>query len=116
MYTCCHTLALHDALPVWRIMFGAHHPHASDLGLGHLPKNNAAGDLLLGQVHEHRLVAALVVDRLQGVARRFDVLERALRSDEHTSELQSLLRLSYAVLCLKINSQSGQTTVRNAPR
>src|SRR3546814_4622197 len=26
---------------------------------------------------------------------------RALRSEEHTSELQSLLRLSYAVLCLK---------------
>src|SRR3546814_5612552 len=26
----------------------------------------------------------------------------AMRSDEHTSELQSLMRTSYAVLCLKI--------------
>src|SRR3546814_9533858 len=26
---------------------------------------------------------------------------RAIRSEEHTSELQSLMRLSYAVLCLK---------------
>src|SRR3546814_10478597 len=26
---------------------------------------------------------------------------RALRSEEHTSELQSLMRISYAVLCLK---------------
>src|SRR3546814_4545095 len=27
--------------------------------------------------------------------------ERALRSEEHTSELQSLMRISYAVFCLK---------------
>src|SRR3546814_3467014 len=29
------------------------------------------------------------------------VIERALRSEEHTSELQSLMRISYAVFCLK---------------
>src|SRR3546814_8609754 len=28
-----------------------------------------------------------------------------LRSEEHTSELQSLMRTSYAVLCLKKNNQ-----------
>src|SRR3546814_10435091 len=28
------------------------------------------------------------------------------RSEEHTSELQSLMRISYAVLCLKKNTQS----------
>src|SRR3546814_1163903 len=28
-------------------------------------------------------------------------LERARRSEEHTSELQSLMRISYAVFCLK---------------
>src|SRR3546814_8313836 len=33
-------------------------------------------------------------------ARRCAVLPR-LRSDEHTSELQSLMRISYAVFCLK---------------
>src|SRR3546814_1392900 len=27
--------------------------------------------------------------------------QRALRSEEHTSELQSLMRISYAVFCLK---------------
>src|SRR3546814_9526974 len=27
--------------------------------------------------------------------------ERVIRSDEHTSELQSLMRISYAVFCLK---------------
>src|SRR3546814_10452275 len=30
--------------------------------------------------------------------------ERADRSEEHTSELQSLMRISYAVLCLKKNT------------
>src|SRR3546814_13067807 len=30
---------------------------------------------------------------------------RDLRSEEHTSELQSLMRISYAVFCLKNNNQ-----------
>src|SRR3546814_3859910 len=30
---------------------------------------------------------------------------RALSSDEHTSELQSLMRISYAVFCLKKNKK-----------
>src|SRR3546814_6548811 len=29
------------------------------------------------------------------------LVEQALRSEEHTSELQSLMRISYAVFCLK---------------
>src|SRR3546814_3815912 len=33
----------------------------------------------------------------------------ATRSEEHTSELQSLMRLSYAVFCLKINTQQHKT-------
>src|SRR3546814_10842144 len=39
--------------------------------------------------------AALFAKDLQGIA--FDVQ----RSEEHTSELQSLMRISYAVFCLK---------------
>src|SRR3546814_5241657 len=34
----------------------------------------------------------------------FSRLERVLRSEEHTSELQSLMRISYAVFCLKKNN------------
>src|SRR3546814_8733089 len=34
----------------------------------------------------------------------------ALRSEEHTSELQSLMRNSYAVFCLKKKKQSTKTT------
>src|SRR3546814_8845403 len=35
---------------------------------------------------------------------------KAIRSEEHTSELQSLMRISYAVFCLKTtNSKDKQT-------
>src|SRR3546814_5506566 len=47
--------------------------------------------------------AQLVVDQARvphpGVGR--DECARCLRSEEHTSELQSLMRTSYAVFCLK---------------
>src|SRR3546814_1997923 len=33
-------------------------------------------------------------------------LEKSMRSEEHTSELQSLMRISYAVFCLKKKIQS----------
>src|SRR3546814_2012873 len=33
------------------------------------------------------------------------------RSEEHTSELQSLMRLSYAVFCLKTNTQTLYTLI-----
>src|SRR3546814_5945961 len=35
--------------------------------------------------------------------------ENAVRSEEHTSELQSLMRLSYAVFCLKKKKQINNT-------
>src|SRR3546814_945786 len=33
------------------------------------------------------------------------------RSEEHTSELQSLMRISYAVFCLKKKTKTHQTTL-----
>src|SRR3546814_8511345 len=36
--------------------------------------------------------------------------EYAGRSEEHTSELQSLMRISYAVFCLKKKKNNEQTT------
>src|SRR3546814_3117018 len=41
-------------------------------------------------------------------ARRDDAKRSPRRSEEHTSELQSLMRISYAVFCLKKNKK--QTT------
>src|SRR3546814_6764237 len=49
---------------------------------------------------EEALVAGQSVDH-----RRLLAAERAvIRSEEHTSELQSLMRISYAVFCLKKKS------------
>src|SRR3546814_1948530 len=36
-------------------------------------------------------------------------LERGKRSEEHTSELQSLMRISYAVFCLKKKNKNKKT-------
>src|SRR3546814_7398327 len=44
--------------------------------------------------------AELVVDQL-GLDRRRDAITELMRSDEHKSELQSLMRISSAVYCLK---------------
>src|SRR3546814_8868212 len=44
----------------------------------------------------HRDIVKLLVDELRLSRRR-----HILRSEEHTSELQSLMRISYAVFCLK---------------
>src|SRR3546814_6753453 len=40
-------------------------------------------------------------DDRRGQGRIMEALERVVRSEEHTSELQSLMRISYAVFCLK---------------
>src|SRR3546814_3490307 len=39
-----------------------------------------------------------------------------LRSEEHTSELQSLMRISYAVFCLKKKKKNKYTTTSTAHR
>src|SRR3546814_3456074 len=40
-----------------------------------------------------------------------NLLELPMRSEEHTSELQSLMRISYAVFCLKKNNNTPDTNV-----
>src|SRR3546814_1491418 len=54
----------------------------------------------IGEVDRHR--AEDVAAALGGIHhRRFEI-----RSEEHTSELQSLMRISYAVFCLKKKTHS----------
>src|SRR3546814_10259481 len=48
-----------------------------------------------------RRLPAAAVGRRAGFGRRFLRPAGAARSEEHTSELQSLMRISYAVFCLK---------------
>src|SRR3546814_6753624 len=59
-----------------------------------LSTNLADGALVAWQLPQERLYEA------------FDFMfQRDPRSEEHTSELQSLMRISYAVFCLKKNKQ-----------
>src|SRR3546814_5941393 len=59
-----------------------------------------------------QLTLALVVGT--GIGSRsskdFDFIEQSLRSEEHTSELQSLMRISYAVSRLKTTNTSTHST------
>src|SRR3546814_4948218 len=44
--------------------------------------------------------------QMQGACSGCPSSTATLRSEEHTSELQSLMRISYAVFCLKTNKQT----------
>src|SRR3546814_7708558 len=68
------------------------------------------------QVADHIDLAAPGVLPAQGVDQVGDrktlriVEAPGARSEEHTSELQSLMRISYAVFCLKKNNKHTETT------
>src|SRR3546814_7408125 len=52
--------------------------------------------------HGFRAMAATLLTRWEsGIPMRSNANWRMSRSEEHTSELQSLMRISYAVFCLK---------------
>src|SRR3546814_16479332 len=88
IYTTLHTLSLHAALPI---------SCPACNGMGYRPMTedeeaDAAIDLDAAAGDECRAFTEQPDDR------RTDL---DFRSEEHTSELQSLMRISYAVFCLK---------------
>src|SRR3546814_3084533 len=52
----------------------------------------------------HSAADDLAFERIVNVPKR-GLGDKALRSEEHTSELQSLMRISYAVFCLKTKTE-----------
>src|SRR3546814_2837560 len=68
--------------------------HLSDLGIDKLGMIRR----LLGDDHARGFLDVLVSE---GAGIRPAPIGLVLRSEEHTSELQSLMRISYAVFCLK---------------
>src|SRR3546814_8837758 len=71
-----------------------------------LPCSASASGMLSRKCHKARLWATLAamaasVTRPASIAAPSTASNRSRRSEEHTSELQSLMRISYAVLCLK---------------
>src|SRR3546814_4525342 len=67
-------------------------------GIG--PDDRAAGDACAFDMAEAADLDA-VVDRHAGAEHHVRMHGHITRSEEHTSELQSLMRISYAVFCLK---------------
>src|SRR3546814_16961934 len=91
IYTSLHTLSLHDALPIYRL-------------------SHRRGQYSGAPVHAGRLRRLYDQRRRRRHRRGRDQPEPASdaqpelfveRSEEHTSELQSLMRISYAVFRLK---------------
>src|SRR3546814_2450004 len=58
--------------------------------------------------HEGRIDVRQLLSRCRGIG-GITQAERDGRSEEHTSELQSLMRTSYAVFCLKKKQQTTHT-------
>src|SRR3546814_3354766 len=101
-----HTLSLHDALPISYVAirsgFGARLAEAAMRAAG-----ERLDELDVLPTQAFRIDAetiALLIDRGNSEA-----VTRVDRSEEHTSELQSLMRISYAVFCLKKKNTQQQT-------
>src|SRR3546814_3597380 len=56
------------------------------------------------------VVNALSAETVVEVARNRELNRQSFRSEEHTSELQSLMRISYAVFCLKKKTTTSRHT------
>src|SRR3546814_3856500 len=96
IYTDCHALSRHDALPILGV-------RRRVVGLG-----DGARRLPPRQVRRRRRVD------LPGRRSGDHVLPPRGRSEEHTSELQSLMRISYAVFCLKQKTHEHNSTTHHS--
>src|SRR3546814_10224659 len=57
-------------------------------------------------------VCGLVENMPSGTAQRPGDVVTSMRSEEHTSELQSLMRISYAAFCLKKNMMTPYLPIK----
>src|SRR3546814_1986934 len=103
-----------DDLDAWRLhglveFAGAERRLQPGLGLGRTDEHDPGRRAVrAGRAHFHQIVNLLqlvvgdraVLPAVMGPGRAKQCIERG-RSEEHTSELQSLMRISYAVFCLK---------------
>src|SRR3546814_8224948 len=67
----------------------------------HADSRSANGSSLLGRSGTLNSGSIVSDRRYLRIVLRDNPVRRTIRSEEHTSELQSLMRISYAVFCLK---------------
>src|SRR3546814_8857574 len=112
--------------------------HALDWVVNHEPRQlrlhrevqreeeRECGRVEIARAQHRARISAFAATTVMGLEYRFDVSAHAfrdregrtegLRSEEHTSELQSLMRISYAVFCLKKKNQSNIRTILSSHR
>src|SRR3546814_10476485 len=104
--TYCHTLSLPDALPI----SDRRGDQRALVARGVEPDPvGVLGAERLEHGAEVRQRPRREVVALRGV--HVELVERLERSEEHTSELQSLMRISYAVFCLKKKKKTDQKRI-----
>src|SRR3546814_7549548 len=101
IYTSCHPLSLRDALPIWARRRRLRRPSRQPF---HLPRRAASGRRAARDAPRR----SLPLPRHAHVGRPLGRLGPRSRSEEHTSELQSLMRSSYAVFCLKKKKKTSE--------
>src|SRR3546814_2311971 len=101
-----HLEILDQVAQVWQRR--QHH----DLDAGHRQARGHAAEQLRGEGTAAVQLPVTGNDpathRATPVKRHARIADGAPRSEEHTSELQSLMRISYAVFCLKKKTQQTQ--------
>src|SRR3546814_7186989 len=82
--------------------------------VGHLPGATELAEVLAGGRRLRFVRGVAIRPRSRGLSRRLpNRRTRGVRSEEHTSELQSLMRISYAVFCLKKKKKQNKTHTYN---
>src|SRR3546814_9915637 len=110
IYTECHPLSLHDALPIYQPL----EPVKLSIDLR---VQSIVREVIYSAIDKYQAIGAgaVVLDVHTG-----EVLAMAsapdYRSEEHTSELQSLMRNSYAVFCLQKKQVQTAIHQHNTPQ
>src|SRR3546814_6058141 len=84
----------------------------SDSGKAQIDDPLAAAKLFNAMIFSDAQLNALIGFEPERRLAAQEQMEWRLRSEEHTSELQSLMRISYAVFCLKKKKKISHITVR----
>src|SRR3546814_7392883 len=66
------------------------------------------------RLHVDQALADIAVNHAKHIQRPKKLRQQRIKSEEHTSELQSLMRLSYAVFCLKKKNNTTTSHSRYA--
>src|SRR3546814_5272056 len=69
---------------------------------------NLREQLTIAGTEQAQLLQDMAIHELEGQRQQIEFMDR---SEEHTSELQSLMRISYAVFCLK--KKKKKKTIKN---